>query len=1059
MAEPSLQIPQTTGPGLPTDPSGQDMALHRSILIKLIGFIPLALLSGLGMAQLVKHSVFPPLVQDGVTVLTALAVLIYGGYRVISSQIGYPLALLHRALRLGHDGGVYAPVPLTRAGSGEVGELLVLFNQMLARLEEHQDYLDDQEHRLREDRRQLDRAQRACGIGWWRIERLDRPSQEWRVSWSSLLAELAGLPDHQQDPSWPRLLALVHTDDRGQLLGILAKSEGSLEFRLCQPGGTVRRMLAQYRRDGDTVAGIIQDITETHQREARIAAAERHLTAAVDQSSVGLAIFDPEDRLILCNDVFAGHYGAHATELAGKLLDDLSLRDPVPAAATVRRMAVRRAEGYSLQRQIADDRWLLIRYRIAAGGELVVTLTDISDLKQAEALLRERERQLAFGNLVLRAEQEASPDAILVIGQGGRAMSYNRRFLTLWDVPEEQLIYGNRDTIAALLARRLPDGAVAILGDATTEDPAVTVEDSLALLDGRIIQRYSRGLVDRDGVVYGRIWFYRDVSEARTREQALRDSNCMLQQQARELANLAAELDSARAEAEAANSAKSRFLTMISHELRTPLTGIVGMADLLTLTPTGDDAERYVETLRDSAHVLLALLNQLLDFAKIEAGHLTLEDSDFVLSDLIGSVAALFHPAARAKGLDLVVRIGDGVPTGITSDANRLRQILSNLVGNAVKFTRAGRVMVEVTWLAERDPPALRLTVSDTGIGMREDQICQLFQPFVQADTSISRSYGGTGLGLAICRMLADAMGGSIEVSSTPGAGSIFYLTLPVRIADAPKSLPGTETPHLIPADRFLRLLMADDNPVNRMLVVQMLRRFGHDVDAVETGEMAVELAAGGGYDALLLDLRMPDMDGFAAARAIRQLPAPAGRLPIIALTADADPALLPEVLAAGMDGLLTKPIDWDHTHAMLVRVVAGLGMIAPLPTRPGQAGDHAEELALPLIDEDRFGELKRALAPADLADICHMFIDSLREQAQIMQRVVRSADGEELRRVLHTIRGIAGNVGAVRLEAVTLRLSDYCQDEDMAGLDRGLAMFERVLADTAPALDLARAA
>ena len=385
-----------------------------------------------------------------------------------------------------------------------------------------------------------------------------------------------------------------------------------------------------------------------------------------------------------------------------------------------------------------------------------------------------------------------------------------------------------------------------------------------------------------------------------------------------------AQLGSARDAAEAANRAKSAFLANTSHELRTPLNGLLGMAQLAR-QPDLDSAtrQRYLDLVADSAQHLANILSDTLDLARIEAGKLVIQVQPFELRPLLQGVLSAYHLLAEQAGLGLDLAVDDAVPAVVQGDPLRVRQILSNYLSNAIKFTAAGRVRVQVQAVgADR----LRLGVQDTGPGIGPDLAARLFSPFTQADESTTRRHGGSGLGLAICRELAARMGGQVGVDSRPGAGSTFWaeLTLPAGVLPPPPAAsPAADLSRL----RGARVLMADDNPVNRMLAVALLERWGLVVTQAHDGSEAVEAvrvarAAGQPFDVVLMDVQMPVMDGHAATRALRQA-WPDDRLPIIALTAAALTSERDAALAAGMDDFISKPLDASQLQRLLCQHVS----------------------------------------------------------------------------------------------------------------------------------------
>jgi signal transduction histidine kinase len=360
--------------------------------------------------------------------------------------------------------------------------------------------------------------------------------------------------------------------------------------------------------------------------------------------------------------------------------------------------------------------------------------------------------------------------------------------------------------------------------------------------------------------------------------------------------------------AEAANHAKSLFLASISHEIRTPMNGVLGMTELMLLEAKDPAAREQLEVIQRSGKLLVSLIDDLLDVTKLEAQRLHLEEADFELAPLVRDVERLFTARAKETGVALEVSIAEGAPVVVHGDALRLRQVLLNLVSNALKFTEQGKVTLTV----RREAEGLDFSVEDTGIGISSEVMGRLFSVFEQADASTTRRYGGTGLGLALARQLVTLMGGKLMVESTEGRGSRFHFTLP--LAEVRSSQSGTAT-HERAAPR---VLVVDDNPVNLRVATSLVRKAGFEADAVSTGGEALTAAGVTTYVAVLMDCHMPEMDGFETTERIRALPAPFGGVPIFALTASTSEEDLSACLRSGMNEVLAKPVSLETLQRVL---------------------------------------------------------------------------------------------------------------------------------------------
>jgi CheY-like chemotaxis protein/HPt (histidine-containing phosphotransfer) domain-containing protein len=481
------------------------------------------------------------------------------------------------------------------------------------------------------------------------------------------------------------------------------------------------------------------------------------------------------------------------------------------------------------------------------------------------------------------------------------------------------------------------------------------------------------------------------------------------------------------------------------------MNGVLGMARLLLGTKLDPTQREHVQIVLDSGQSLLTILNDILDYSKLEAGRLEIESVDFDLRHLLEAVVALLGSKAGEKGIYLDGQVADDIPRWLRGDPTRLRQVLLNLTGNSIKFTEKGGVLIRVDRREPHDGNVdLHFAVVDTGIGISEEARAKLFGSFSQADSSITRRFGGTGLGLAISKQIVTLIGGTIGVDSEPGQGSTFWFDVSLPEGSEPKAEGIAKPKQTV---RPLRILLAEDNPVNQKVAIGLLRPDGHAVEVANNGREAVDAVKARPFDVVLMDMHMPVMDGIEATRLIRALPGPMGAVPIISLTATVDAASVQKARDAGMNDYVPKPIDPDALLAALFRLYGdGSAGASPLiPVDPETAGgDISARLADSgsALDESVIGTLESQLGKEMVVELVGDFITTSKDLFDQLLAARAAADIQGWGNAAHSLKSSAGTLGLSRVYRAALTIEETCRDGAAADAAQATAGLGALLED-----------
>ncbi len=787
---------------------------------------------------------------------------------------------------------------------------------------------------------------------------------------------------------------------------------------------------------------LARDLTERKKAESRLLASERRYRRYVERNAAGFVRTSLDGRMLECNDAAAGFLGHESVEeLKRHRIQDLyyDSEERRRVLALLREHKVLSHHELSLRRKDGSRMWALVNLTLITEEDsapfIEGSIVDITDRKRIENELR------ATASVV-----EMSPNFVA------------------YRLPNADAIYVNpagRRLVGAPEPSPREQGFRCLFEDFLLEE------------DRAFFRTTALPTVERDGAWAGELRFrHWETGEPIPMWQSLfyiagRDSHrpLALSTIARDLRaqkQHECELRIAKEAAEAGNRAKSRFLANMSHEIRTPLNGVLGMTRVLLTTELSVEQRRYAEIVISSSENLLSIVNQILDLSKIEAGKVVLEEATFEVAEIFEGAMQVLEPEARRKGLAFTCEVAPNVPSVLRGDPLRLRQVLTNLTGNAIKFTQRGHVRVRVTaGVVEHGRVTLRVSVEDTGIGIPPERTQALFSPFVQADESTTRKFGGTGLGLAISKQLVELMGGEIAFESRPGQGSRFEFTARLDInsreeASSPAAAPPPEIESRQSKAATGRILVAEDNAVNRDVMLAFLTHLGYHAEAAADGTEALKALQTTAYDLVLMDCQMPNLDGYEATRAIRDPATKAlnPRVPVVAVTAGAMPEDRKKCLEAGMNDYLSKPVD---AKALSRTIGRWLPKAAERPSSPVETHATQETPASAAPETTRVFDsgalVRRMMGNRALASrTVRLFLESVPRQISSLREHSLGEDVEKARREAHTIKGAASTIAALSLETLA-------REAEKAAAERRWQSVERILPGMEQQLECLRAA
>jgi PAS domain S-box-containing protein len=932
----------------------------------------------------------------------------------------------------------------------------------------HSDITDAKnvEQHLRDAEAFLQTTGRVAGVGSWQLN-----LKTMALQWNDQTCEIHG-QEYGYQPTLEEMLDLYPPEARASVEAAMQRAQDmgvswdmTLEFLKADHNLRWVRLVGEVEFDDSgavRLLGSIQDVTSQHESQLAIKRSEAILREAIDTLNEAFVLYDPQDRLVFCNDRYRQLYGSVGEVIVlGATFEEITravaqrgfypqARENLEAWVQVQMEARRRSE-VNEERQLSDGRWLRVLDRRMADGHVVGFRVDITELKNQTAAAQAVSERLALTTMTLQAVLDSAV-AVGVIATGvDRVITvFNRGSENLLGYTAEEMVGKRTPSVLFDLEQlgALQQALAQSMGRTpTTAEVFEDITKTAGQFEWNLVRKDGSSLVasmaispmrDSLGTHLGFMAVVHDITQQKVHEASL--------QEAMELANQS-------------NVAKSQFLANMSHEIRTPMNAILGMLKLMHKTQMDARQSDYIVKAENAARALLGLLNDILDFSKVEAGKLELELEPFSVEVLTEDLSVILTSNLGLKNVNLVFDIDPALPRYLVGDVLRLQQVLINLGGNAVKFTEAGAVTVRMEVMSlQSDRVQLQIAVQDTGIGIAPENQARVFQAFTQAESNTTRRFGGTGLGLVIATRLVRLMGGELELQSRLGEGSTFSFCLDLPyLAVAPDATAGANVAQVAVTGGTqrlvgMRILLVEDNPINQQVAQELLSAEGATLTLAENGQMGVDLLAATPthFHAVLMDLQMPVMDGLAAARHIRSVLCLTS-LPLIAMTANAMASDRVDCQEAGMNDHVGKPFDLDGLVQTLVR-----------HTQWTQTAQRAATKAVPpqaaMVWPDGIdgaGALARLGGDVTILQrTLQSFVDAAQVLVVQVQGLLQQGDFPAAQRELHSFKGLAATVGARALSQLAAAAEKLASDPQRAhALSGPLALLQAEIHATSPDL------